>query len=224
MSRLKWDQDTERLYETGVKNVVLYPKTAEGYGTGVAWNGVTAVNESPSGADETALWADNIKYLSLRAAEEFGLTIEAYTYPDEFAICDGTASPVAGMNIGQQTRKPFGLCYRTEVGNDTEFDSYGYKLHLIYGCTASPSSRDYGTINDSPEAITFSWEVTTIPEEVGKINGVAYKPTASVVIDSTKVDSTKLEALLDILYGSDENGGGSATLPSIQTVYNTLKQ
>lgn len=223
MSRLKWDQDTERLYETGVKNVVLYPKTAEGYGTGVAWNGVTAVNESPSGADETALWADNIKYLSLRAAEEFGLTIEAYTYPDEFAICDGTASPVAGMNIGQQTRKPFGLCYRTEVGNDTEFDSYGYKLHLIYGCTASPSSRDYGTINDSPEAITFSWEVTTIPEEVGKINGVAYKPTASVVIDSTKVDSTKLEALLDILYGSDENGGGSATLPSIQTVYNTLK-
>lgn len=223
MSRLKWDQDTERLYETGVKNVVLYPKTADGYGTGVAWNGVTAVNESPSGADETALWADNIKYLSLRAAEEFGLTIEAYTYPDEFAICDGTASPVAGMNIGQQTRKPFGLCYRTEVGNDTEFDSYGYKLHLIYGCTASPSSRDYGTINDSPEAITFSWEVTTIPEEVGKINGVAYKPTASVVIDSTKVDSTKLEALLDILYGSDENGGGSATLPSIQTVYNTLK-
>lgn len=227
MPKLKWDQDTERLYETGVKNVVLYPKTAEGYGTGVAWNGVTAINESPSGADETALWADNIKYLSLRAAEEFGLTIEAYTYPDEFAICDGTASPVAGMNLGQQTRKPFGLCYRTEVGNDTEFDSYGYKIHLIYGCTASPSSRDYGTINDSPEAITFSWEVTTIPEEVGTINNVTYKPTASVVIDSTKVDSTKLGALLDLLYGTDGSGSGegaAATLPSIQTVYNTLKQ
>lgn len=223
MSKLKWDQDTERLYETGVKNVVLYPKTAEGYGDGVAWNGVTSINENPSGADETALWADNIKYLSLRAAEEFGLTIEAYTYPDEFAICDGTASPVAGMNLGQQTRKPFGLCYRTEIGNDAEFDSYGYKIHLIYGCTASPSSRDYGTINDSPEAITFSWEVTTIPEEVGTINEVDYKPTASVVIDSTKVDSTKLGNLLDLLYGTDGQGGTNASLPDIATVYNTLK-
>ena len=225
MSRLTWDQDTERLYETGIKNVVLYPKTSQGYQAGVAWNGVTAVNESPSGADETALWADNIKYLSLRAAEEFGLTIEAYTYPDEFAICDGTAAPATGMNIGQQTRMPFGLCYRTEVGNDTEFDSHGFKIHIVYGCSAAPSSRDYATINDSPEAITFSWEINTTPETVGKLGDVDYKPTSYVVVDSTKVTKAKMDSLLDKLYGTDGTGGGTATtaaLPTISWIYDLL--
>lgn len=222
MSKLVWDADTERLYETGIKNVVLYPKTSDGYQTGVAWNGVTAINESPSGADETALWADNIKYLSLRAAEEFGLTIEAYTYPDEFAICDGTAAPVTGMNIGQQTRMPFGLCYRTEVGNDTEFDSYGFKIHIVYGCTAAPSSRDYATINDSPEAITFSWEVNTIPETVGTLGGVDYKPSSYVVVDSTKVTKAKMDSLLDLLYGTDGQSATSASLPTISQIYTLL--
>lgn len=222
MSKLVWDQTAERLYETGIKNMVLYPKGSSGYEAGVAWNGVTAVNENPSGADETALWADNIKYLSLRAAEEFGLTIEAYTYPDEFAICDGTASPISGMNIGQQTRKPFGLCYRTEVGNDVDFDSHGYKLHIVYGCTASPSSRDYATINDSPEAITFSWEITTIPETVGTIDEVDYKPTAYVVVDSTKVTDAKMTTLENLLYGTDGTSGTDPTLPTIARIYEIL--
>ena len=227
MSKLVWDQDGHRFYETGVKNVVLFPKTSSGYDKGVAWNGVTAINENPSGADETALWADNIKYLSLRSAEEFGLTIEAYTYPDEFAACDGTASLAAGMNIGQQTRVPFGLCYRTEVGNDTNFDTDGYKLHIVYGCTAAPSSRDFATINDSPEAITFSWEVTTIPEAVGTINGVDYKPTACVVLDSKKVGAAKMATIEAKLYGVDADAEHSISasdpeLPTIAWLYETV--
>lgn len=199
MARLTWDATSTRLYETGVRQGVLYPQDNSGaYPNGVAWNGLTAITESPSGAEETALWADDIKYLSLRSAEEFGATIEAYTYPDEFAICDGSAELVTGAIIGQQPRKPFGLCYRTVLGNDTELDAHGYKLHLIYGATASPSERAYQTVNDSPEAITFSWEMTTVPVSV-----TGARPTACVTIDSTKVDSAKLAALEAVLYGGD---------------------
>lgn len=199
MAKLTWDETSKRLYETGVRQGVLYPQDNSGaYPNGVAWNGLTAITESPSGAEETALWADDIKYLSLRSAEEFGATIEAYTYPDEFAICDGSAELAAGVIVGQQPRKPFGLCYRTVLGNDTELDAHGYKLHLIYGATASPSERAYQTVNDSPEAITFSWEMTTVPVAVK-----GARPTACVTIDSTKVDSTKLAALENVLYGYD---------------------
>lgn len=199
MAKLTWDETSKRLYETGVRQGVLYPQDNSGaYPKGVAWNGLTAITESPSGAEETALWADDIKYLSLRSAEEFGATIEAYTYPDEFAICDGSAELVTGAIIGQQPRKPFGLCYRTVLGNDTELDAHGYKLHLIYGATASPSERAYQTVNDSPEAITFSWEMTTVPVSV-----TGARPTACVTIDSTKVDSAKLAALEAVLYGGD---------------------
>lgn len=203
---LEWDKTSERLYETGTKMCALYPQAADGtYPKGVAWNGITAITESPSGAEETALWADDIKYLSLRSAEEFGATIEAYTYPDEWAECDGSAELTTGVVIGQQPRKPFGLCYRTVLGNDTQLDSHGYKLHLIYGATASPSERAYQTVNDSPEAITFSWEMTTVPVAV-----TGAKPTACITIDSTKVDSTKLKALEAVLYGS---GQADARLP-----------
>ena len=199
MSKIKWDQTGERLYETGVKNGVLYPQDETGaYPLGVAWNGLTAVTESPSGAEATALYADDIKYLNLMSNEEFGATIEAYTYPDEFAQCDGSASLAEGVMIGQQARKAFGLSYKTTLGNDVAGNDYGYKLHLIYGALASPSEKSYATINDSPEAITFSWEITTTPVEVS-----GFKPTASVTIDSTKVDTDKLTALEAILYGSD---------------------
>lgn len=199
MSKLVWDADSKRLYETGVDHGVLYVKATNGtYPKGVAWNGLTAVTESPSGAEATPLYADNIKYLNLRSAEEFGATIEAYTYPDEFGVCDGSAELAKGVQIGQQARKMFGLSYRTKVGNDTDGEDYGYKLHLIYGCDAAPSERGYQTINDSPSAITFSWTVSTTP-----VNVEGFKPTASLTIDSTKVDATKLKALEDILYGSD---------------------
>lgn len=198
MGRIIWDDTGDRLYETGVKNGVVYPQSASGtYPNGVAWNGLTTVTESPSGAEATPLYADDIKYLELRSNEEFGATVEAYTYPDEFAVCDGSASLVEGVSIGQQVRKPFGLCYKTTIGNDTASNDYGYKLHLIYGATASPSEKAYSTINDSPEAITFSWEVTTTPVAV-----TGNKPTACITIDSTKVDSDKLAALEDILYGT----------------------
>lgn len=212
MAKLKWDQTGERLYETGVKNGVLYIPTAGVYSKGVAWNGLTAVTESPSGAEATALYADDIKYLSLMSTEEFGATIEAYTYPDEFAACDGSAELVDGVTIGQQNRSTFGLCYRTAIGNDTDGNEHGYKLHIIYGALASPSEKAYATINDSPEAITFSWEITTTP-----VNVTGAKPTASLVIDSTKADSTKLAALEDILYGKDGTGDGStgATEPRL---------
>ena len=211
MAALTWDDDTKRLYETGTKKGVLYPMNNDGtYANGVAWNGLTAVTESPSGAEETALYADDVKYLSLRSKEEFGGTIEAYTYPDEWAECDGSAqlTGAPGVMVGQQTRKKFGLCYRTAVGNDVEADDYGYKLHLVYGAQASPSERSYATINDSPEAITFSWEFTTTPKDYDG-EGTGLKPTAIVTIDSTKVTGATKEAreavmkkLEDVLYGT----------------------
>lgn len=209
MAKLVWDKSGERLYETGVKKGVLYVQDAAGtYPKGVAWNGLTAVTESPSGAESTPLYADDTKYLNLMSAEEFGATVEAYTYPDEFAICDGSDELAAGVMIGQQARKPFGLAYQTTIGNDTEGEAHGYKLHLIYGATAAPSEKAYQTINDSPEAITFSWELSTTPVEVpGK------KPTASVTIDSTKVDATKLAALEKILFG-DTNAEPRLPLPT----------
>lgn len=203
--RLVWDATGERLYETGVSQGVLYVQNTDGtYPQGVAWNGLTSVTESPSGAEATALYADDIKYLSLMSAEEFGATIEAYTYPDEFAQCDGSAELATGVTIGQQDRKTFGMCYKTVLGNDSESNNYGYKLHIIYGAKASPSEKAYATINDSPEAITFSWEVTTTP-----VNVSGFKPTASLTIDSTKVDAGKLTALEDILYGKDAGAEGT---------------
>ena len=208
MAKLVWDKTGDRLYETGVKNGVLYIPTAGVYSKGVAWNGLTAVTESPSGAEATALYADDTKYLSLMSAEEFGATIEAYTYPDEFAACDGSAELADGVMIGQQKRSIFGLCYKTTIGNDTEGNEHGYKLHIIYGALAKPSERAYATINDSPEAITFSWEITTTP-----VNVTGAKPTASLVIDSTKADPSKLAALEDILYGKDGEPGNEARLP-----------
>ena len=208
MAKLVWDKTGDRLYETGVKNGVLYIPTAGVYSKGVAWNGLTAVTESPSGAEATALYADDTKYLSLMSAEEFGATIEAYTYPDEFAACDGSAELADGVMIGQQKRSTFGLCYKTTIGNDTEGNDHGYKLHIIYGALAKPSERAYASINDSPEAITFSWEITTTP-----VNVTGAKPTASLVIDSTKADPSKLSALEDILYGKDGEPGNEARLP-----------
>ena len=208
MAKLVWDKTGDRLYETGVKNGVLYIPTSGIYSKGVAWNGLTAVTESPSGAEATALYADDTKYLSLMSAEEFGATIEAYTYPDEFAACDGSAELADGVMIGQQKRSTFGLCYKTTIGNDTEGNDHGYKLHIIYGAQAKPSERAYATINDSPEAITFSWEITTTP-----VNVTGAKPTASLVIDSTKADPSKLAALEDILYGKDGEPGNEARLP-----------
>ena len=200
MAKLVWDQTGERYYETGVRQGVLYPMQEGGtYTKGVAWNGLTAVTESPSGAEATALYADDIKYLNLLSAEEFGCTIEAYTYPDEFAECDGSASLAVGVNIGQQKRKTFGLCYRTVLGNDVDNNDYAYKLHLVYGCLASPSEKAYAAINDSPDAITFSWEVTTTPVAV-----TGFKPTACITIDSTKANAEKLTALEAILYGDGE--------------------
>lgn len=208
MAALTWDATGEHFYETGVRKGVLYVQNANGtYGTGVAWNGLTAVTESPSGAEATPIYADDIKYLNLYSVEEFGATIEAYTYPDEFAECDGSVSPVAGMSIGQQSRKSFGFCYRTVLGNDVAAEDYGYKLHILYGCKASPAEKSYQTINDSPEAITFSWEITTTPVDV-----TGFKPTACVIIDSTKCDATKLAALEATLYGS-ENGNPTLPLP-----------
>ena len=200
MSKIVWDQTGERLYETGVKQGVLYIQDTGGtYPKGVAWNGLTAVTESPSGAEATPLYADDIKYLNLISTEELGGTIEAYTYPDEFAECDGSASIATGVYVGQQPRKTFGMCYTTTVGNDVDSNAHGYKLHLIYGALASPSEKAYSTINDSPEAITFSWEFSTTP-----VNVTGFKPTANIVIDSTKVTSEKLTALEKILYGDTE--------------------
>lgn len=197
--KIVWDKSGEHFYETGVDHGVLYPQAPDGtYPLGVAWNGLTKVDEKPTGAEATKLWADNIKYLNLYSAEEFEASIEAYTYPDEFAVLDGSAELAPGVMIGQQYRKAFGLCYRTVVGNDIEGNDYGYKLHLIYGAQVSPSEKSYETINDSPSAITFSWEMKTTPANV-----TGHKPTACLTIDSTKADSTAMALLEDILYGSD---------------------
>lgn len=213
MSKIKWDETGKRYYETGVDHGVLYPIGSNGkYDKGVAWNGLISVTEAPSGAEPNNLYADNIKYLVLVGAEDFGYTIEAYTYPDEWAACDGSAEPVLSMSIGQQARKIFGLVHRTKLGNDTDGQDHGYKLHLLYGGLASPSERGYQTVNDSPEAITFSWEVTTTPVDVP-----GFKPTACVIIDSTKVDREKLAALEEILYGKDPaaEGGTDGTEPRL---------
>lgn len=223
--KLVWDKTGEHYYETGVKNGVLYPMSASGtYPKGVAWNGLTAITESPSGAEATALYADDIKYLNLMSNEEFGATVEAYTYPDEFAECDGSASLTEGVYIGQQARKTFGLCYRTTLGNDSKGNDYGYKLHIIYGAMASPSEKAYSTINDSPDAITFSWELSTTPVAVAN-----FKPTASLTIDSTKVDPQKLATLEEILYGKDGTGEDHSTgavdprLPLPDEIANIIK-
>ena len=210
MAKIVWDQTGDRFYETGVDHGVLYVQSNGTYPSGVPWNGLTAVTESPSGAEASAFYADNTKYLNLMSAEEFGANIEAYTYPDEFEACDGSAELADGVKIGQQKRSPFGLCYRTKIGNDTDGDDKGYKLHLIYGAMASPSERNYQTVNDSPEPITFSWEVTTTPVAVtGK------RPTACLTIDSRTADADKLAALEEILYGKDAGGSGSAAEPRL---------
>lgn len=217
MSKLVWDQTGERLYETGVKKGVLYVQDSGGtYPKGVVWNGLTTVTESPSGAEATPLYADDIKYLNLMSTEELGGTIEAYTYPDEFAECDGSASIATGVLIGQQPRKTFGMAYTTTLGNDVDSNAHGYKLHLIYGALASPSEKSYSTINDSPEAITFSWEFSTTP-----VNVAGFKPTANIVIDSTKATPEKLTALEKILYGDTET---EARLPLPDEVASIMTQ
>lgn len=201
MSRITWDNVGERTYETGVDHGVLYPQKNGKYEGGVAWNGLISVSENPSGAEDNALYADNIKYLNIKSAEELGLTVECYTYPDEWLECDGSAIIAPGVLVGQQKRNTFGLCYRTKVGNDTEGEDHGYKLHLVYGCSASPSERSYQTVNDSPEAITFSYDVTTTPVPM-----TGYKPVALLTIDTSKVKDLELMANLEkILYGDEEN-------------------
>ena len=215
--RLKWDEVGERYYETGVKMGVLYPQVGKAYPKGVAWSGLTGITESPSGAEASPLYADDIKYLNLMSNEELGLTIEAYTYPDEFGICDGTAELTKGVTIGQQKRTAFGIAYRTIIGNDTDGNDHGYKLHLVYGCLAAPSEKAYATVNDSPEANTFSWEVSTTPVTVDD----AHKPTANITIDSTKVEKPEnLTALENILYGSST---AEARLPLPAEVIDILK-
>lgn len=211
MAKLVWDTIGERFYETGVSNAVLYPASDSGtYPTGVAWSGVTSISESPSGADANKQYADNINYITLYGVEEYGGTIEAFTYPDEFMECDGSVSVVAGVTIGQQPRKGFGLSYQTKVGNDVTGEDFGYKIHLVYGCRASPSDRSYETINDSPEPITLSWELTTTPVAVTN-----HKPTSLIIIDSrnftAEAAKTKLDAFKDILYGSDSASSGNVT-------------
>lgn len=224
MAKLKWDDIGEHIYETGVDHGVLYvvdetKQTDNKYGTGVVWNGLTSVSENPSGAEPTALWADNIKYLNLMSAEDFACTIEAYTYPVEFMECDGSAEYADGIYIRQQKRKTFGFCYRTRIGNDVMGDDYGYKIHIVYGCLASPSERSYATVNDSPEAVTFSWEVNTTPVDIPDVTvgGTVkkFRPTAYLEIDSTKIDKAKLKKLENKLYGVDAGDGVTASDPTL---------
>ena len=222
MAKLEWDKTGERLYETGTDRGVLYVASNGTYPAGVAWNGLTGVDENPSGAEANAQYADNIQYLELRSAEDFGATVTAYTYPDEFEQCDGSAEPAEGMYIGQQARKMFGMSYRTKIGNDVDGDEHGYYIHLIYGATASPSQRSYKTVNDSPEPIEFSWEVTTTP-----VNITGYKPVAHIRINSTKADPEKLAVLESVLYGANAEGnaeGRTASLPlpdAVKTILTT---
>lgn len=213
MSKLLWDETGKKLYETGVSDVALYvyDKKTSKYGNGVAWNGVTAISESTSGGESNPIYADNQKYLNLISAEEYASTVEAYTYPDEFAECDGSAELTPGVTIGQQSRSTFGLVYKTIIGNDTDFDNHGYKLHVVYGALAAPSERAHNTINDTPEAMTMSWELSTTPVKVA-----GFKPTASVVIDSTKVDANKLKTLEDKFYGTNgASEGQTGTEPTL---------
>lgn len=210
--KLAWDKTGERRFETGTNKGVLYPQATDGsYQDGVAWNGLTAVTESPTGAEANPQYADNMKYLNLKSAEEYGFTIEAFMYPDEFGQCDGTAEPEPGVFLGQQSRRSFGFSWQTRIGNDIEGVDLGYKVHLAWGCDAAPSEKAYATINDSPEATGFSWEVTTNPVEVGTIGGIEYKPSAWMAIDSTKADPTALAALEDMLYGTV---GSDPSLPT----------
>lgn len=203
MAKLIFNNVGERLFETGVKHGVLYLADEQGnYTKGVVWNGLTAVTESPSGAETTPLYADDVKYVVIYAAEEFGATIEAYTYPEEFEECDGSASLLSGLSVGQQTRRSFGMCYTTSVGNDVQGQDYGEKIHIIYGAKAAPSEKAYSTINDSPEAVTFSWEVSTVPVPVN-VEGKDYAPTATVVLDSTKLSKNQWEAITNKLYGTE---------------------
>lgn len=216
MSKIIFDNTGEKIYETGVDHCVLYVRDGNTYQTGVAWNGITAINESPSGAEATPIYADNIKYLNIVSGEDFGATIEAYTYPDEFTECDGSAEIIEGVKIGQQTRKPFALCYRTLIGNDVAGTGHGYKLHFIYNAQAAVSAKNYKTINESPEAMSFSWEISTTPEVVE-----GFKPTATVTVDSTKVDATKLKALEDKIYGTESS---EPTMPTISEIVDLLSE
>lgn len=222
MALLKWDQTGERLYETGVDHGVLYPQKSGAYPKGVAWNGLISVTESPSGAEDNPLYADNMKYLNIKSNEDYGATIECYTYPDEWASCNGEADLAVGVTLGQQRRNTFGFSYRTNIGNDTDGNDHGYKLHLVYNCSASPSEKSYSTINDSPEAITFSYEVTTTPIPVsGKdLDGNPFKPTAVITIDSTKVSPENLQELEKILYGSEDGEDSRLPLPDeLKTIF-----
>ena len=216
MSKIIFDNTGDKIYETGVDHCVLYVRDGDTYQTGVAWNGITAINENPSGAEATPIYADNIKYLNIVSGEDFGATIEAYTYPDEFTECDGSAEIVAGVKIGQQTRKPFALCYRTLIGNDVAGTGHGYKLHFIYNAQAAVSAKNYKTINESPEAMSFSWEISTTPEVVE-----GFKPTATVTVDSTKVDAEKLKALEDKIYGAESS---EPTMPTISEIVSLLSK
>lgn len=216
MSKIIFDNTGEKIYETGVDHCVLYVRDGNTYQTGVAWNGITAINENPSGAEATPIYADNIKYLNIVSGEDFGATIEAYTYPDEFTECDGSAEIIEGVKIGQQTRKPFALCYRTLIGNDVAGTGHGYKLHFIYNAQAAVSAKNYKTINESPEAMSFSWEISTTPEVVE-----GFKPTATVTVDSTKVDSVKLKALEDKIYGTENS---EPTMPTISEIVSLLNK
>ena len=216
MSKIIFDNTGEKIYETGVDHCVLFVRDGNTYQTGVAWNGITAINESPSGAEATPIYADNIKYLNIVSGEDFGATIEAYTYPDEFTECDGSAEIIEGVKIGQQTRKPFALCYRTLIGNDVAGTGHGYKLHFIYNAQAAVSAKNYKTINESPEAMSFSWEISTTPEVVE-----GFKPTATVTVDSTKVDASKLKALEDKIYGTESS---EPTMPTISEIVSLLSK